>query len=167
LPSQEPPNEKNERKVAYFVLSSWEFPDEYGQGVYMLRFDENSTGSWVYAPWYYVGEPLDGLPFYSLFSDSPYVLNWSAGVAMKLRVYTYFNHTLTGAGSISEGRNYLRHSVTVFSAAEMVFSQQNFTYIDSATIGDDIYYYEYHVILNFLPAFGTTYTVTVLYEIFW
>ena len=38
--------------TAKFVLAEWDYPDEYGQGIYGFRFYENSTGSWVAAPWY-------------------------------------------------------------------------------------------------------------------
>lgn len=149
-----------------FVLAEWDYPDQYGQGIYMLRFYENSTGSWVAAPWYYVGGELDGLPYYSLHSDDPYTLNWSAGVAMKLRVYSLFNQTLVGVESTSEGQRYLRHDVTVSDASGILFSQQNFTYYDVTEFGEENYQYEYEVVLNFLPVAGEIYTVVVTYEIF-
>ena len=150
-----------------FVLSEWDQPDEYGQGIYLIRFYENSTGSWVAAPWYYVGGALDGLPYYALHPYDPYDLNWSEGVAMKLRVYTAFNQTQNGVGSTAEGQRYLRHNVTVTEASTIVFSQQNFTYYDVTDGSPANYYYEYEVILNFLPIGGSVYSAIVTYEIFW
>ena len=152
---------------AQFIIASWDYPDEYGQGIYQVRFYENSTGSWVAAPWYYVGGELDGLPFYPLHSYDPYILNWSEGVAMKLRVYSLFNQTLAEAGSTAEGQRYLRHDVTVSDGYGIVFSQENFTYYDVTEFGAEPYAYEYEVILNFLPVGGETYTTTITYEVFY
>lgn len=147
--------------TAQFVIASWDHPDEYGQGVYGIRFYENSTGSWVAAPFY-----NDLGTFYFLHSYDDYTLNWSAGVAMKLRCYTILNTTLTGAIDEADGQNYQRHSVVVTSAGTTVFSQQNFTYYD-VTPWEDIPQYEYEVVLNFLPVGGEIYTVVVTYEIYW
>jgi len=153
---------------AKFIISSWDYPDEYGQGIYLLRFYENSTGSWVAAPWYYVGGALDGLPFYPLHPYDPYTLNWSAGVSMKIRVYTLFNQTLVGVESTAEGQNYLRHSVNVASGSNSsIFSQQNFTYYDVTEFGDENYAYEYEVVLDFIPLAGQIYTATITYEVFY
>ena len=154
------------RQPAKFVIASWDYPDEYGQGIYMLRFYENSTGSWVAAPWYYVGGELDGLPFYSLHPYDSYTLNWSAGVAMKLRVYSTFNNTVIGADDEADGQNYQRHDVSVTSAGVAVFNQSNFTYYDVTPDGD-YWAYEYEVVLNFLPVVGEIYTVVVTYEVYW
>jgi len=149
-------------RSAKFVLASWDYPDEHGQGIHMFRFYENSTASWVAAPYY-----QDGLPYFSLHSYDSYTLNWSAGVAMKLRVYTSFNQTLVGVESTAEWQNYQRHSIVVTSAGQPIFSQQNFTYYDVTEYGEDNYYYEYEVVLNFLPLDGLVYTVTVTYEVFY
>lgn len=150
---------------ANFVIASWDYPDQHGQGIYMIRFYENSTGSWVAAPWYYVGGALDGLPFYSLHEYDPYTLNWSAGVAMKIRVYTTLNESLVGVATTAEGQQYLQHDVVVSNPYETVFSQQNFTYYD-ATDGGDLYVYEYEVVLNFIPQQFTTYTIDLTHEIY-
>lgn len=149
---------------AQFVIASWDHPDEYGQGIYLLHFYENSTGSWLPA-WYYI----DGVgKFYTLhYYDSYDYFNFSAGVAMKIRVETLFNQTLVGVESTSEGQKYLRHDVTVSDAYGIVFSQQNFTYYDVTENGEENYYYEYEVVLNFLPVSGEIYTVVVTYEIYY
>ena len=151
---------------AQFVLASWSYPDEHGLGIYGFRFYENSTGSWVAAPWYYVGGALDGLPYYFLNPSDPYTLNWSEGVAMKLRVYSTFNNTVIGADDEADGQNYQRHNVSVTSASVAVFSQNNFTYHDVTPDGE-YWAYEYEVVLNFLPVAGMIYTVIITYEIYW
>ena len=160
-------NEEVSKEPAKFVLAGWSYPDEYGQGIYMFRFYENSTGSWVAAPWYYVGGELDGLTFYSLHSYDPYALNWSSGVSMKIRVYTTLNQTLVGVASTAEGQNYLRHNVNVASGSNSsIFSQQNFTYYDATDTTGYNYAYVYDVILDFIPAEFSTYVITVNYEVY-
>lgn len=162
LTAPQPQPQPQPVKSAQFVLSGWSYPDEYGQGIYMLRFYENSTGSWVAAPFY-----VDDLPYYSLhYYDSYDYLNWSAGVAMKIRCYTLLNLTLTGAVDEADGQNYHRHSVNVTNLGTTVFSQQNFTYFDVTPSGDTPQY-KYDVILNFLPVQGLTYTATIRYDVFW
>ena len=147
---------------AQFIISTWEFGDGYGQGVDGFRFYENSTGSWVAAPYY-----NDIGVFYYLHYYDPYTLNWSAGVSMKLRVYTIFNSTLAGAIDEADGQNYQRHNVTVRNNnGVMVFSQQNLTYYGVEAIGP-MWTYKYDVVLNFLPVAGVIYTVVVSYEIFY
>lgn len=138
---------------AQFIIASWDYPDEYGQGINVFDIFENSTGSWLievtgYGP-----------------SDN-YAMEWELGVSIKLRCYTSFNYTLTGASDITDGQNYQRHNVTVTSLGSTVFSQENFTYYSSAPYAD-LYWYNYDVILNFVLVAGAIYTVTVTYEIFW
>jgi len=140
---------------APFVLASWDFPDEYGQGIDTITVYENSTGSWVSVGNYDY--------------DEASVLDWEVGVAIKLKVWTWFNSTLTGAGSTNEGKNYQRHNVTVTDFSDtIVFSQQNFTVV-FYDYGEpsSMWYYTGSVVLNFLPEAGEYYMVTVVYEIFW
>jgi hypothetical protein len=133
-----------------FIIASWDFPDEYGQGIYAMRVYENSTGSWVN-----VGGWIE------YYEEA--VFEWNEGVGIKIQCDSMLNATLTGAGSSSEGKNYLRHNATVTDRrGSVVCSQQNFTYLD-----DIDYSYSYEVILDFLPVSFESYTVTILYEIFW
>ncbi len=147
---------------AQFVLASWYYPDEYGQGIAGLKFYENSTGSWVAAPYY-----TDlGVFYYLNYYETGYTLNWSAGVAIKIRVDTWLNSTLTGAEDLADGQNFQQHNVTVTNLGSVIFSQQNFTYVDSID-EDPRYFYQYSVILNFLPVSGLIYIVTITYEVFY
>jgi hypothetical protein len=151
--------------TSQFVISSWEYPDEYGQGIDGIRFYENSTGAWVAAPYY-----LDiGEFYYFGYDTSEYSLNWSTGVGIKLRVYSVLNTTFIGIneGNITQGKNYQRHSVAVIPTnGTTIFSQQNFTYYDNEWAVGDLIFYEYEVILDFLPVAGEIYTVTVTYEVY-
>ena len=137
---------------AQFVLASWSYPDEYSQGIQQIRVNENSTGSWVLV------DTRD-------YSES-HTYDWEVGASIQLYVWLWLNSTLTGASSLTDGRNYQRCNVTVTSLGETIFSQNNFTFQDENDYAD-MYLYEYNVILNFVPLQGTLYTVTVTYEIWW
>ncbi len=137
-----------------FVLAEWDYPDEYGQGIYDFDVYENSTGSWV---------NVGGLTEY----DESGIFEWNASVGIKLKCWTYFNSTLTGAEDTNDGKNYQQHSVTVTSAGQTIFSQQNFTYSNAYPEEDPMWVYAYDVVLNFLPVSGAIYTVTVTYEVFY
>ena len=150
---------------AQFVLAEWDYPDEYGQGIDGLKFYENSTESWVAAPYY-----TDiGSYYYLNYYETDFTLNWSAGVGMKLRIFSVLNTTLIGIddGNFTEGKNYQRHNITVTNIGTIVFSQQNFTYFDYAWVSGDLIFYEYDVVLNLLPQNGQIYIVTVTYEVFY
>ncbi len=138
---------------AQFVLAEWDYPDEYGQGINLFAFYENSSGSWLS-----FGDAYE--------PDQSYIVDWNISGFIKLRCYAFFNSTLTGAADVEDGKNYLRHNVTVTSAGTTVFNQQNFTYYSNTTIEDPMWYYGYEVILNFIPVSGI-YTVTVIYEVFY
>jgi len=155
--------EEISKEPATFIISSWDYPDEYGQGIWGMKFWENSTGAWVDAPYY-----TDIGQFYYVSPGiTDYTYNLSIGVALKMRVDCLLNNTLVGADDLADGQNYLRHSVTVTCAGITIFSQQNFTYESSGDIGAPMYYYEYYVILNFLTQAGNIYVVTVTYEVFY
>lgn len=152
IPRTETP--RIQQGYASFTLASWEYPDSNGQGIWGVYVYENSTGSWVYVD---VTEHDD---------DGSYV--WTAGVAIKLRVFTYFNSTLTGAGSTAEGQLYQRHNVTVTNRqGDTIFSQANFTYYEVLTVEDPMWVYAYDVVLNFLPAPTQAYTVLLGFETYW
>ena len=138
-----------------FIISSWDHPDEYGQGITLFHFYENSTGSWVE-----VYDPTGYRP------DDTSIIDWNASVAIKLRCHSSLNSTFLGLSDDSEGMNYIRHSVTVSNLTGVVFSQQNFTYHGRGHVGS-MYFYQYEVVLNFLPEYGEIYTVTVTYEVFY
>ena len=138
-----------------FILSSWDYPDEYGQGIDFFEIYENSTGSWVN-----IEEDYG--------HDDSYSIDWDIGVFIKLRCWTTFNATLTWSESIDVGKLYQRHYVSVVDdLSETVFTQQNFTFGAGVIEGFYIYNYAYDVVLNFIPVTGRIYTVTVMYEIFW
>ena len=140
--------------AAQFVLADWDYPDEYGQGMFKILVFENSTESWVQ-----VGNWL--------YYYNSTTFDWDVGVGIKIRVLTTLNSTLTGASNVEDGRNYQRHNVTVTTPEGIVFSQNNFTSSGEPDEEGDLYYYDYAVVLNFLPVSGVIYIVTVTYEVFY
>lgn len=151
------PIESQPTKTATFALASWSYPDEYGQGVYLLRLYENSTGSWVSASGW-------------IECDEESTFEWVAGVGVKVKVITTFNSTLVGVSTTNQGKLYHKHNVTVLDVIGdvVVFSKQNFTYCDGQPEGEtEIYDYEYEAILDFLPQNGMYYKITIFYEIYW
>ena len=144
---------------AQFVLASWDFPDEYGQGIEGIEIYENSTGFWV----------MYDNPLY----DEETNFDWNESVGIKLRCYTWLNSTLVNVSTTNEGKLYQRHSVVVTTSdmfvagKHTVFSQQNFTWVNDDPIDPPMWYYGYEVVLNFLPVGGAIYTITITYEIYW
>ena len=137
-----------------FVLSSWEYPDEYGQGIYQIGIYGNSTGSWVL---------FDTI----VYNEASEASELDIGVGIRLLCWTWFNSTLTGSSSTAEGQNYIRHNVVVKdNIGATVFSQNNFTYNTVVTTAHPMWFYGYEVILNFLPEQEQYYTATVTYDVF-
>lgn len=167
------PSPAIEQPATYFSLASWDYPDEYGQGIDGFWFYENSTGSWLAAPYYthYYPDYHEELGvFYALLSDQDnYILNWTSGVAMKLHFSTFLNMTLTGASDDIAGKDLLRFNVTVTDVYDTVlFTSDNPTYLDSidgSDYGYDWAYYHYEIILDFIPQAGQQYNILTTYEV--
>jgi len=160
--SNHPPKSivKEFEQPAKFVLASWAFPDEYGQGVDKISVYSNDTGSWLPANW--AGDA-------SRDYDESSEFDWNASIFIRLNVWTWFNSTLMGATDWEDGKNYHRHRVDVTTInGTVVFSQQNFTFANAfPAIDPPLWYYEYTVILNFLPLEFMIYTAIITYEVFY
>lgn len=140
--------------TAQFVFAGWDWPDANYQGIKNVKIYENSSGSWVQVGDYYE-------------HTNSNIIEWPAGVGIKLIVFSYMNQTLTGVADVAEGALFLRHNVTVTNRqGTSIFSQANFTYITGADYGDYLVY-QHYVILNFLPAAGQAYTITITYEVYY
>ena len=84
-----------------------------------------------------------------------------------LVIQCWLNGTIVGADTVAEGKNIIRHNVTVTSTNHTImFSQSNFTYSWGIEYDDDLFLYEYWVELDFTVAVGEIYTVTITYEVF-
>jgi hypothetical protein len=85
-----------------------------------------------------------------------------------LLVDCWLNSTTYGISTLAEGKNIIRHNITVTSVnSTVVFSQSNLTYVASADYGDNVFLYQYSVYLDFTIMYGEIYTAIITYEIFW
>jgi len=144
---------------AKFVLAveSWEYPDEYGQGLQSIALQWTNGTLYDHIGWFYP---------YTEFKDleSSY---WFYNTSLVLRTTMWLNATYVGFASLAEGLNYIRHSITVSLLGETVFSQQNFTYTFGDDNGEDLYFYQHNVTLSCFNTYGGVYTVTITPEIFY
>lgn len=136
-----------------FVLASWDYPDEYGQGILQIQVEENSTGSW---------EPVE-LRDHSKSQD----YEWNASLFIRLRIWTWLNNSVVGAVDLDDGENYQRLNATVTAInGTTVFNQQNLTFFVSYDTENPMWLYQHYVVLDFLPDYNQIYTATVTYEVF-
>jgi hypothetical protein len=139
-----------------FVISSWAFPDEYGQGIDEVFIYQYLDGSW------------ESLTPFGLYHTEDTSLDISEGGSLNIKVKAWLNNTVVNAASLADGKNYLRHSVLVTSPSNSsVFAQQNFTYVSSTDALDPMFYYIYNVTLAFAPVAGIIYTTTIDYDIYY
>jgi len=154
---------------AQFVLSSWDFPDEYGQGIYSIKPEENSSGYWSSI------ESTPGFIYATSENDS---FTIDAGLSIRLDVRVFVNYTFLGledpdlydfsGAETQPALNLIRINITVTVLNNITFSIQNMTYqYIGGALGDGIWWYGFKDILNFQTAYGTIYMVTVTYEVFY
>lgn len=139
--------------TAKFVMASWSYPDENGEGIFLFQFYENSTGSWLIVS-----------DTNLTYDGSPNEVEWNASIGLRLRCWTHFNYTFHSVGSVELGKNYQRHNITVTLQGETVFSQANFTFNSGISGPPNIYAYSYDVVLEIIPSAGSIYVVYVTYE---
>jgi len=147
---------------AQFILAAelWEWPDEYGQGIQYL-FVSYSDG----------GDPFNdtiGYQFYEYawFYDQD-IFELPLNVNLTIDVFCWLNRTMVNNATFEEGKNLIRHSINVSAFGVNVFSQQNFTYTDGTDANDPMWFYKYTVTnINCFNTTGTTYTVTIRYDIY-
>jgi len=154
LPQSQGITEELSKEPAQFIISGWDYPDEYGQGISLFRFYENSTGAWVeiYGP---IGQNPN--------SSCSFNVN-STGI--KIRCSASLNSTFLGLSATIEGTYIIRHSINVTHLGEIIFSQQNFTYFSRGQVGP-MYFYQYDVILGFIPQAGNVYITIINCEVWW
>ena len=146
---------------AQFIIASWDYPDEYGQGIRNVAIEQYIDGEWVaitsgYSGYYY----------------SPSVFNISTGGesngSLWINVQCYLNATLCGISDIGDGPALIRHTITVSTLLNAsVFYQENFTLTYQTDAYDPLYFYQYEVVTDFTPISGVAYTATITYEVFY
>ena len=149
-----PTTSRPQPTTARFVLSSWDYPDEYGQGIEYVKVYQNGTGSYVELS----ESPINPTDDAELEVDSDGFL--------QIRVLTWLNKTYCGIANIGAAYAIFRHSINVTLQGENVFSQQNFTKISASGAGDPLFWFYYQVIIDFLPISGRTYVATIEYDLY-
>ena len=144
---------------AQFILASWGYPDEYGQGVDEVYVAHNKSGSFVN----FAGSP------YSSGDDTTIELFLGAGYHLRFIVYVQLNRThISLSKPWNDGHLFIRLAVTVTNnSASVVFSQQNLTYDGFGGTADQVEWYKYSVIPDFILIDGTIYTAVLSYEIYY
>lgn len=147
---------------AQFVIAGWDYDDGYGQGIEVLWFHENSTGSWVA-----IFDPA----FVFWYEETVFELNATPDTALKIIVGCRINHTLFDFGpdksENASARAIMRTSIEVTNIGKTVFSQQNLTW--DGTCFDDTattWSISYEVVINVLLVAGQTYRAVITYEIY-
>jgi len=155
--TNQPTSDTHIEKPVKFVLSSWDYPDEYGQGIESIYAYENASGSYVEYP---------GSPYSS--SDNIQLEKNLTGYIW-LQIICWFNRSHVGIPNIfPQGINRIRHTVNVTqSNGTVVFSQINFTITASSQAFDPLWWIRYDVVLAFQPIAGEVYTATISYDIYW
>jgi len=141
-----------------FILSSWSYPDEYGQGIYSITPDENSTGVWSHI--------IEGTGFiYSNSTDNLFTVVSNASLRLDVRVTV--NYTLLGV-SDPDLLNYIRVNLTVTESDIVTYSISNMTYdYLGGDLGDGLYWYSFVDILNFQTVSGAIYEIQITYEVYY
>ena len=140
-----------------FVISSWDYLDDYGQGLYSIGIYENSTGSWL----------LEATIYHTTKNVT---LDWFVNASIRLNLVTLFNSCITNADNFTHGQQFQRHNVTVtrtLQGQRTVYSQDNFTYSSSQLDSGFIWIYQYYAVLNFEIVYGVVYTITVNYDVYY
>lgn len=142
---------------AQFVLA-YDYPTPNGNGIaYINGYVDGVYNGSMYA------NP-DSYP--TATTNNPMYVD--AGVSLSLKVGCWLNGTFMSVSSLAQGKQVLRHNVTVTALnGTILFSQQNFTYDSGTDYYAPMYFYDYTVTLNFDVIAGGYYTVTVIYELYY
>jgi len=145
-------------KTAKFVLSGWDYPDAYGQGIEVVYAYTNDTGSWVK-----VKDPAFFLP------DDETAVSVNAtlsSTAMKFIIYANINHTLHDLTDNMTAYTMMRVSMemsgygTEYSNSSLGTNGINFD--DTPTT----WQIGFEIIPPVILVVGRTYTVTINYELY-
>jgi len=102
--------------TATFVLASWDYPDEYGQGIetiyYQIRWENDTVKEWGYT------YPANVSQTFEVPSNG----------TVYLRLTSWVNGSLMGITNQADAQYYIRQDVNVTNLGVNVLTQQNFTY---------------------------------------
>lgn len=149
---------------AQFVIASWSFPDESGQGIYIVTPYQNSSGSFVTIP-----NPDTGIGACYWNNATTYNLNFTDNTALRFDARVLLNYSKLGLShpaDIDLGRNYLRVNLEMFLVNERVFSLQTMTFDNlDGQFETGIWWYAYVGIVDFILVAGQIYTVVITLEV--
>lgn len=105
--------------------------------------------------------------FYSIVDGLNSTLEIDVTVSnITLVVQTWVNGTLFDIDSLLDGKNKLRHNITITNTnMTTVFSQSNFTYIWGIEYTTDIYLFQHWLELDYPLVMGEIYTIEILMEV--
>lgn len=144
---------------AQFIIAGWDYPDEYGQGIRNVAIEQYTNGAWV-------SLTGGGEGYYDSSNTFEITNGEGSNGSLSLAVQCYLNATLCGISDINDGPALIRHTITISTALNAsVFYQENFTLTYQTDAYDPLYFYQYTVITDFTPNYGTTYTAIITYEV--
>lgn len=143
---------------AQFVIAEWDEPDEYGQGIYSITPDENSSGYWAH---------IESSPGFLYANSENDTFSIDQGISIRLDVRVLVNYTFLGVSEV-EALDLIRLNITVTVLNNITYSIQNMTYNSvGGDLGNGVWWYSFVDILNFLTVNSLVYAVTVTYEVFY
>ena len=160
---QQPVTSELEKGTSHFVISSWAYPDEYGQGIRNVAIEQYTNETWV--P---VNIPSPPRGYY--YDPNVYEITNGEGSngSLWIVVQCYLNSTVCGINDINDGPALIRHTLTVTNTSDsIVFYQENFTLTYQTDYDDPLYFYQYEVFTDFVPVAGEVYTATIIYEVWY
>lgn len=148
-------------------VNTWGRWDNYTIADTILSYPEEGSGFSV------VGAYIDDVfthTFYDIDTGFDSILSVSTSVSnITLLINCWLNGTYYNISSPTEGKNIIRHNVTVtVTNKTVVFSQSNFTYLDGLDYGDNLFWYEYSIELDITPLVqGAIYTTIITMEVYY
>lgn len=128
---------------ARFVIASWDYPDEYGQGIeeiyYQIRWSNDTVREYGYT------YPTNVSHSFEVPENGTVYLRFTAWV----------NGTLVGISDPQETQNFIRYDINVTRLGVNVLTQQNFSYDGASGAAAPMYKIYYLIYLSGFHASAT------------
>lgn len=134
--------------------------DEYGQGFFLYHLMTNYT----YSDWNLHPDYVE--TFY--FNQSSYLHEWTVGYSIGIRFMVWMNSTLTGAGDLTDGQDYMMLNATISTFGTELDSIEDITPFYQSTSKDPVMWlYGFDAFFNVIAESALTYTVTLTYQVYY
>lgn len=144
---------------ANFIIASWDYPDEYGQGVYEIRIYQYING------WYGLSETTWG---WGPNAENDAFEIFANATAVYILLKCEMNNTRVNASSLADGENYIQHSGELIQLGHgIIDTVGNFTLYSSSDASDPMFEYWYNCTFEFSPIGGVNYKAVLNIEIYW